>query len=169
MTTALSHTEGRRRMTANEVSESQREFIDLAFRMALIDVAADGGSASLILETPEASLDSIFMSRAGRLLCEFAGHGTGEGNRLIATSNLTDGKMIAALLGAIGPDGTTAHARAQPHFVPVAERPSRIINLLEIAAPSRAVRNFHAEYSAAFQRAVYPDVPPSAAVTPTAG
>ena len=56
----------------SEVSQSQAEFIDLAFRMALMTVAAEGGSATLIVDAPEASLDFLFAERcwrtAGRIL-----------------------------------------------------------------------------------------------------
>ena len=54
------------RRSAAEVSMSQGEFIDLAFRLALLDATSDGGSACLIFDAPEASLDALFMRRAGR-------------------------------------------------------------------------------------------------------
>lgn len=48
------------------VSESQREFLDIAFRLSLISAATAGrADAMLVLETPESSLDSLFVSLAG--------------------------------------------------------------------------------------------------------
>ena len=41
-----------RRTGPTDVSESQREFIDLAFRMALIKVASPSGFGSLVIDTP---------------------------------------------------------------------------------------------------------------------
>jgi len=60
MTSALSQATGSPRKDEYQVSESQKEFIDLAFRMALFDsVREDGERAMLVIETPEASLDTI--------------------------------------------------------------------------------------------------------------
>jgi len=53
------------RTDPTDVSESQRELIDLAFRFALIDVATARGASSLVMETPEASLDGLAMKRVG--------------------------------------------------------------------------------------------------------
>jgi hypothetical protein len=65
----------------SEVSMSQGEFIDLSFRLALVEVAADGGPGSLVFDAPEASLDALFMRRAGSFLTRFT-HANRE-NRLI--------------------------------------------------------------------------------------
>ena len=54
-----------RRRGPEQVSESQREFIDLAFRMALIDVASNGRGGSLIIDAPE-----VFF---GRCICRTSG------------------------------------------------------------------------------------------------
>lgn len=83
-----------RRAGPNEVSESQREFIDLAFRMAMMRAASEEGSASLVIDTPESSLDAVFAKRAGEILIRFA---NGDGNSLIVTSNLVEGSLIPTL------------------------------------------------------------------------
>jgi hypothetical protein len=81
------------------LSESQKEFIDLAFRIALIRTSSEVGGAMLVLETPEANLDSLFIYNAGDLLRNFANEGGQSGNLLLASSNLNDANMIPALLG----------------------------------------------------------------------
>jgi hypothetical protein len=139
------------RYQPNEVSESQREFIDLAFRMALMDVAAEGRPAMLLLETPEASLDALFVERAGRLLGDFAL--ANEGNRLLATSNVTGGEMIPSLLGAL-PHSDGEYPR---HHVAPADREAHVIDLLELAAPNKAIQEQGEEYRRRFRQAVYPE------------
>lgn len=113
------------RFSAQDVSESQRELIDLAFRFALIEVAASGGDSSLIMETPEASLDGIAMERVGKALRSFALSGR---NRLIATSNLSNAGIIGFLFG-----GRTRN-RGE-----IEDRRSRTINLLLLSAKNRAL------------------------------
>jgi energy-coupling factor transporter ATP-binding protein EcfA2 len=84
-----------RRDGPEQVSESQREFIDLAFRMSLMSVAGSGSRGTLVIDTPESSLDAVFATRAGGVLAGFARKT--QGNRLIITSNLVDGKLIPRL------------------------------------------------------------------------
>jgi predicted nuclease with TOPRIM domain len=152
MTSATMPNETSPRPQATDVSESQREFIDLAFRMAVMDVAAGGEPTMLVVETPEASLDVMFVDRAGLLLGEFANAGNGTGNRLIASSNLTGGDMIPSLLGLIPSDDK------QPvHHIPTAERPAHVLNLLDVAAESAAVRTDRESYEKHFRKAVYPE------------
>jgi len=153
MTSALSHEEGRPRLTEDHVSESQKEFIDLAFRMALIDALAEGSGATIVLETPEASLDRVFAYRAGRLFGLFGQRGGGAGNRLIATSNVTDGPMIRAMLGL----GDLARDdEPDVHFVPADERQDHVVDLLSLAAETAAIRRYGDEYRQALARAMYP-------------
>ena len=110
------------RRNPNEVSESQREIIDLAFRLALVEVF--GGSCTFAMETPEASLDGLAMERVGRALASFAGR---EENRLVVTTNLTNAGVIGALFEGTDP-GSDVGSRMQ-----------RVINLLEVAAPNGAL------------------------------
>ncbi len=160
------------REEADSVSESQREFVELAFRMALMEVAASGGDAMLVMETPEASLDSLFVKEAGALFRQFAAGGGVLGNVFIASTNLNDEGMIAALLGVDDPlspepepqGGTRSRRRPparplSPGVVPVAERASRLINLLELAAPNAALRRHGRLYREKLSAAVYKDIP----------
>ena len=61
------------------MSESQRELIDLAFRLALVGVF--GGASTFAMETPEASLDAVSMERVGRAL---AGFGSKAGQSILS-------------------------------------------------------------------------------------
>jgi len=78
------------RLSIEDVSESQKEFIDLAFRIALIRTSSEVGGAMLVLETPEANLDSLFIYNAGDLLRNSR---TREGNREICCSRARTSTM----------------------------------------------------------------------------
>ena len=121
----------------SEVSESQRELIDLAFRLAL--VAVFGGSSTFVMETPEASLDSIAMERVGNALAAFASR---DSNRLILTTNLTNAGVISALFQATQPDAAPA------------DRMDRVLNLLQVAVPNRALLEDRERYQALLTDAV---------------
>lgn len=122
-----------------EVSESQKEFIDLAFRMALLRVASEGSASMLAVETPEASLDAFFVEKAGALLRAYAS--AHKDNVLLVTSNLTREHMIAQLLGT--PDAEDLETRKR-----------RTLNLLKIARPTKAYRENHVFYDARYADAV---------------
>lgn len=85
-----------RRTDPEQVSESQREFIELAFRMSLMEVAGTSGVGSLVIDAPESSLDAVFVTRAAKVLARFAE--PERGNRLAITSNLIEGELIPELL-----------------------------------------------------------------------
>ena len=126
-----------RRSEPGEVSESQRELIDLAFRLALVGVF--GGASTFVIETPEASLDGISMERVGRALSEFA---SGEGNRLVVTTNLTNGGIVTAMF------------EATERNSGLASRLRRVLNLLEVAAPNRALIQDRERYQALLEETV---------------
>ena len=121
-----------RRSGPDDVSESQREFIDISFRMALAKLGTSGHVTTLVVDAPESSLDAVFVNRAARVLGAFGRPDTG--NRLIVTSNLTSGKLIPALL---------REATDEEH------RTERVVDLLAIAAPTAAVQSLREEYNAA--------------------
>ncbi|MER8465688.1 hypothetical protein [Mesorhizobium sp. M1396] len=119
------------RATPDDVSESQRQFIDLAFRMALMEAGSQDGAISLVIETPEASLDAIFMGRAAAMFREFA-----KGERsVVVTSNLTSSVMIPALMGNYTDDAGELE-----------KRQTRVLNLLKVAAPNAAVMHHRDQY-----------------------
>ena len=145
MTSGTSPKLGTPRSDETQVSESQKEFIDLAFRMALFDaVRQKGDGVMLVIETPEASLDTVFVNRAGDLLRKFADEDSGQHNVVLASSNLTSANMVRSLLGI---DHLT---KKQVQT----EVPKRIINLLELAAPNAAVREHRAVYDAELTRSL---------------
>jgi hypothetical protein len=119
-----------RRTGPDQVSESQREFIDLAFRMALIEVGGNDSIGTLVIDAPESSLDAVFASRAAIVLSRFAR--PSQENRLVVTSNLVEGKLIPSLIA---------------NAIPLEERESRIIDLVSVAAPTAAVRILRDEYA----------------------
>lgn len=121
-----------RRIDPSDVSESQRELIDLAFRLSLVRVATQGAPSTFIMETPEASLDGLAMERVGAALASFA---QSSENRLIVTSNLSNAGLITSLFG--GPARDAAE---------VAARRGRLVNLLQIAAPNRALDRDREKY-----------------------
>lgn len=126
-----------KRTGPEQVSESQREFIDLAFRMSLIEVAATEGIGSIVIDAPEASLDAVFSSKAADVLADFARPGLG--NRLVVASNLVEGNLLPELL-----------ARSSSGDSPR----EHIVNLLDIATPTAAVREMKSEYQRALNQIV---------------
>jgi rubrerythrin len=120
------------RSEPDQVSMSQREFLDLAFRMALMSVASGDRAATLIVDTPDSSLDFLFAKRAGDQLARFAKEGGAVGNRVIVTTNLSNLDLIPAFL------------KGRPKG---AQAASRVIDLLKIAAPNAALRKDRATYS----------------------
>jgi uncharacterized coiled-coil DUF342 family protein len=155
------------REAGQSVSESQKEFIDLAFRMALLELAAPNAPTMLILETPEASLDSVFVPRAADLLRRFATRSNGAvETRLIASSNVNREQMIPALFGAY-PDQrfygqvVDEAPSEMPPMIPIEERATHVLDLLTIAVPTRALERFRTAYEEERDQAIYPDGQPS--------
>ena len=126
-----------RRDDPREVSESQRELIDLAFRLALL--AVFGGATTFAMETPEASLDGISMERVGKALARFACR---NGNRLVVTNNLTNASIVTAMFEETEPEAG------------LVTRQRRVLNLLEMAAPNRALLQDRERYEGLLAEAV---------------
>ncbi len=131
------------RSNSSSVSESQKEFLDLAFRMTLLDMINNQGQKMLVIETPEASLDSWFMRRAADLMRSFAPEDSSAPRKVIATSNLNGTEMIPALLGLVDAKGKISKLPSN--------RSNHFINLLELTpspaalAESRAAQLLHDE------------------------
>ena len=124
------------RRTAAQVSLSQREYLDLAFRMAVMEVVASDAS-TLVVDGPETSLDAVFASRAGDLLASYARSGGDIGNRLLTTCNVVDTPLIPTMLSDYAHNGGPD---------------KRVINLLDLAAPTAALDRLKPEYEAAYHR-----------------
>lgn len=131
--TSSTHETVQERLTSDAVSESQKEFLDLAFRMAVLDIISRDSATMLVMETPEASLDSWFMLRAAGLMRHFAPSESESSRKLIATSNLNGTEMIPALLGLIDRKGRISKLAANDaeHFV----------NLLEVTAEAKILKD----------------------------
>jgi energy-coupling factor transporter ATP-binding protein EcfA2 len=85
---------GTTRRQQQELSESQRFFLDIALRMALTqhmsDPVAPGG---IFIDTPEGSLDIAYEKRAGDMLGMFAA----KRHQIIMTANLNTSRLLLAL------------------------------------------------------------------------
>lgn len=108
-----------------QVSLSQREYLDIIFRMALIDVLG-GAQGSLAIDGPEGSVDAVFAERAGDLFAQFAAQ---PGKSVILASNIVEGGFIPNTFRNYAPNPRT-----------------RVINLLDQAVPTAALRDLKAEY-----------------------
>ena len=143
MTSAVSPSSGVTRISDADVSESQKEFIDLAFRMAVLrayaSVQGSFSEAMIVIETPEASLDSVFIENAGRMLRNWCIPTESGRNSIVASCNLNRENMIAALLGLRADDSM------KPSEVEVQQH---LINLLDVAAENAALAQHRSEYLA---------------------
>lgn len=127
-----------RRDARDEVSESQRIFIDIAFRIALVDTCVTSNAGTMVVDAPEGSLDAVFSSNAATLLFAFVSP-TRAARHLVVASNLIEGSMLPKLAELAGLEG---------------ESDSRLINLLELAAPTAAVRERGEKYREVLRRAL---------------
>lgn len=85
---------GQERRKAEQLSESQRYFIDIALRMALAEyLVGDDSPACLFIDTPEGSLDIAYERRAGEMFGEFVRRG----NKLVMTANLNSSRLVLEL------------------------------------------------------------------------
>ncbi|MDE2837268.1 MAG: hypothetical protein OXL97_07140 [Chloroflexota bacterium] len=134
-----------RRGGPSDVSESQREFIDISFRMALAHVAASQHVTTLVMDAPESSLDAVFVGRAANVLSTFSRPEAG--NCLIVTSNVVDGGLIPVLLR---------------NSMGEADRDARVVDLLTVAVSTAAVRSLWDEYEAARDKLLGSVDPPRA-------
>ncbi|WP_312596640.1 AAA family ATPase [Stutzerimonas nitrititolerans] len=121
------------RRSPAEVSESQREFIDLSFRIALIRIAAASIGGSIIMDAPESSLDAVFVERAASI---FTGFSRQKGNALLLASNLVDGDLLPRLLSELYLTNTLD---------------TGLINLFEVGVPSKAVVDYQEKYKDHFE------------------
>ncbi|MEU5971225.1 AAA family ATPase [Streptomyces globisporus] len=88
------------RREQNQLSESQRYFIDIALRMALTEHMLGGDPAGLFIDTPEGSLDIAYERRAGEMFGAFVRRG----NRLVMTANLNSNRLVLELAHVCGRD-----------------------------------------------------------------
>lgn len=108
---------GERRPSAQNLSDAQRSFVDLAFRMAVVDVwhQVTKETVTLIVETPEGAVDIAYMERVATMIRTFGQ----QGHTLIITTNLNNEIFLPELMAAW----------------PKSERTDHILNLLEEGNP----------------------------------
>ncbi|MGE5479645.1 MAG: AAA family ATPase [Chloroflexota bacterium] len=83
--------ENTKRKVAHQLSESQRYFVDIAIRMALIELCTN--SATVLIDTPEGSLDIAYESRAGKMFADFAK----DSYKVILTANINSSQLLKEL------------------------------------------------------------------------
>ncbi len=82
------------RRQTHQLSESQRFFVDIALRMALIGHMCDPSTnVALLLDTPEGSLDIAYENRAGDMFAQFVDLGYG----VIMTANINSSRLLLEL------------------------------------------------------------------------
>jgi predicted RNA-binding Zn-ribbon protein involved in translation (DUF1610 family) len=123
--------QGHVRSTEQSCSEAQRFFLDIAFRMAMMEVATEATATqtSFVCETPESALDISYIDNVITMFDRFEQNG----HRFLLTTNVQRGGVAEGLIG-----GT-----------PIAERSQRVINLLSIGRLSDVQRNSKALASVA--------------------
>lgn len=102
------------RETPESCSEAQRFFLDIAFRMALIDLASEYEQqpGMFICETPENALDMSFIDNVVKMFKQFSD----KGHSLLLSVNIQSNGIAGKLLKIVTPN----------------ERPSHVLNLLDI-------------------------------------
>ncbi len=87
------------RRAPDELSESQRFFVDIALRMALAQqMSSSNHPACMYIDTPEGSLDIAYEARAGSMFAGFVE----DGNQLIMTANINTSKLLHKLASTCG-------------------------------------------------------------------
>ncbi len=78
-----------------QLSESQRFFLDIALRMSLaIFLSSKNNGATMMVDTPEGSLDIAYESRVGNMFAEYA---TVYNQNLFMTANINASQLLLSL------------------------------------------------------------------------
>jgi energy-coupling factor transporter ATP-binding protein EcfA2 len=86
--------DGDARSDPQELSESQRFFIDIALRMSLAQqMSLDTDRATLFIDTPEGSLDIAYEDRAGEMFARFVE----SGHDILMTANINTSLLLKTL------------------------------------------------------------------------
>lgn len=88
-------------------SESQRFFLDIAFRMALIDLACEKGkdAATFVCETPETALDISYVDNVVKMFSQFLDRG----HSLLLTANIQRDGIAGKILNRVNKKQRTSH------------------------------------------------------------
>ncbi|MNC11107.1 hypothetical protein D3C75_587930 [compost metagenome] len=83
----------------HQLSESQRFFLDIALRMAIVDyIANDKYEGCMLIDTPEGSLDIAYEANAGEMFADFIN----SQHQLIITANLNSSGLVKTFAGKSG-------------------------------------------------------------------
>lgn len=92
--TILLEVKSHARRQFHQLSESQRFFIDMALRMAMIKyMSAPESKGTFFVDTPEGSLDIAYENRAGDMFARF----TQDGFRIVMTANINTSRLLLSL------------------------------------------------------------------------
>jgi len=105
------------RPSAQALSDAQRSFVDLAFRMAVVEVwhKQTHKTVTLFVETPEGAVDIAYMERVAKMLRTFGE----QGHTMVITTNLNNDIFL--------PEVMASRTKAQ--------RPAHVLNLLAEGNP----------------------------------
>lgn len=93
---------GTHRRQSEQLSESQRFFLDIALRMSLTQhMTRDSGEACLYVDTPEGALDIAYEARAGEMFASFAS----TGDQIVMTANVNTSRLLTRMAERCGRDG----------------------------------------------------------------
>lgn len=83
------------RTSSFQLSESQRFFLDIALRMALsIYLSSEDNPASMLIDTPEGSLDIAYENRVGKM---FGNYVIDYNQNIIMTANINASRLLVSL------------------------------------------------------------------------
>lgn len=82
------------RRRSEQLSESQRFFLDIALRMSLAQHMTGGsGPACLLIDTPEGALDIAYEAKAGDMFASF----TATGDQVVMTANVNTSQLLVRM------------------------------------------------------------------------
>jgi predicted RNA-binding Zn-ribbon protein involved in translation (DUF1610 family) len=121
------------RPQAESCSEAQRFFLDIAFRMALIDVACgERGTGTFICETPETALDFSYVSNVVAMFGSFAK----KRHNILLSANIQNSGIAEKLIAHIAKKDRLKH----------------IVNLLELGRLSAVQQGARNEFNKLIRR-----------------
>lgn len=83
------------RTSSFQLSESQRFFLDIALRMALtIYLSSDDNAATMLIDTPEGSLDIAYENRVGKMFAQYV---IEYKQNIIMTANINASRLLISL------------------------------------------------------------------------
>jgi len=86
---------GTARTESHQLSESQRFFLDIALRMALaVYLSKPNNEATMLIDTPEGSLDIAYESRVGKMFADFV---IEHNQNIIMTANINASQLLISL------------------------------------------------------------------------